>query len=301
MNKGVERFLDYMTVERGVSSNTLAAYRNDLDQLVDFIVSRYSITDASNLWKHVNDQIVVAYVSWLHELSYSDATRARKIAATKSMFSFLVDEGVIAMDPTENLHSQRVGRSLPHPISADEIEKLLALPSQDDDPESLRDMAMLELIYATGMRVTELISLDLDDLDLDGGSVRCFGKGGKERIIPIHEAAISAIQTYIRDGRGSRQNNKSARAVFLNRRGGRLTRQGFWLLLKDRAHQAGLYHRITPHTLRHSFATHLLSGGAQLRHVQELLGHASIATTQVYTHLTSEHVRTEYEKAHPRA
>lgn len=301
MNKGIERFLDYMTVERGVASNTLAAYRNDLDQLVDFIVSHYSITYDGNLWNHVNDQMVIAYVSWLHELSYSDATRARKIAATKSMFSFLVDEGVIAMDPTENLRSQRVGRSLPHPISADEIEKLLAIPLKDDDPESLRDMAMLELIYATGMRVTELISLDLDDLDLDGGSVRCFGKGGKERIIPIHEAAISAIKTYLRDGRGSRQNTKSARAVFLNRRGGRLTRQGFWLLLKDRAHQAGLYNRITPHTLRHSFATHLLSGGAQLRHVQELLGHASIATTQVYTHLTSEHVRTEYEKAHPRA
>jgi len=229
MNKGIERFLDYMTVERGVASNTLAAYRNDLDQLVDFIVSHYSITYDGNLWNHVNDQMVIAYVSWLHELSYSDATRARKIAATKSMFSFLVDEGVIAMDPTENLHSQRVGRSLPHPISADEVEKLLAIPSKDDDPESLRDMAMLELIYATGMRVTELISLDLDDLDLDGGSVRCFGKGGKERIIPIHEAAISAIKTYLRDGRGSRQNTKSARAVFLNRRGGRLTRQGFWL------------------------------------------------------------------------
>ncbi len=301
MNESVERFLHYMTVERGVSENTLAGYRNDLTQLAEFLASRNGGSGYGEPWTQVNDQTVVAYVSWLHELGYADTTRARKVACMKSIFSFLVDEGVVARDPTENLGSQRLSRSLPDPLSTDEVEKLLTVPSQDEGPESLRDRAMVELIYATGMRVTELVSLDLDDIDLEGGSVRCLGKGGKERIIPIHEAAISAVQRYLRDGRGTRQNARSARAVFLNRRGARLTRQGFWLLLKGRARKAGLDRRITPHTLRHSFATHLLRGGAQLRHVQELLGHASIETTQIYTHLTSEHVRTEYDKAHPRA
>jgi len=301
MNESVDRFLHYITVERGLSPNTLAAYRNDLNQLVEHLASRNGVSEGRDPWAHVNDQTIASYVLWLHELGYSDTTRARKVAATKSMFSFFMDEGIVATDPTEYLGSPRVGRSLPEPLSAEEVERLLIAQPGDATPESLRDRAMLELIYATGMRVSELVSLDLDDLDLDGTAVRCFGKGGKERVIPIHQVAVSAVQDYLGEGRPRRQSSRSARAVFLNRRGARLTRQGFWLLLKSCAKRAGLDGRITPHTLRHSFATHLLRGGAQLRHVQELLGHASITTTQIYTHLTSEHVRMEYEKAHPRA
>ena len=301
MNESVDRFLHYMTVERGVSPNTLAAYRNDLYQLVEFLASRNGVSEGRDPWAHVNDQTIASYVLWLHELGYSDTTRARKVASTQSMFSFFVDEGVVASDPTENLGSPRVGRSLPEPLSADDVERLLAAHPRDATPESRRDSAMLELLYASGMRVSELVSLDLDDLDLDGAAVRCFGKGRKERIIPIHQAAVTAVRDYLEGGRPKRQSSRSARAVFLNRRGARLTRQGFWLLLKSYAQRAGLDGRITPHTLRHSFATHLLRGGAQLRHVQELLGHASITTTQIYTHLTSEHVRMEYDKAHPRA
>ena len=301
MGESVDRFLHYMTVERGVSPNTLSAYRNDLSQLVEYLASQNGVYEGGDPWADVNDQTIAGYVLWLHELGYSDTTRARKVASTKSMFSFFLDEGVVARDPTEYLGSQSVGRSLPDPLTAEEVERLLTAHPGDETPESLRDSAMLELIYATGMRVSELVSLDLDDLDLDGAAVRCFGKGGKERIIPVHHEAVSAVRDYLAEGRPLRQSSRSAQAVFLNRRGARLTRQGFWLLLKSCAQRAGLDGRITPHTLRHSFATHLLRGGAQLRHVQELLGHASITTTQIYTHLTSEHVRMEYEKAHPRA
>ena len=159
----------------------------------------------------------------------------------------------------------------------------------------------MELIYASGMRVSEMMSLNLDDLSLEQGYIRCFGKGSKERVIPVHEQAVSAISDYLEQTRPLLANGRSKEAVFLNRRGERLTRQGFWLILKGHARRAGITGKITPHTLRHSFATHLLRGGAPLRHVQELLGHASITTTQVYTHLTSEHVRKEYDNAHPRA
>ena len=166
---------------------------------------------------------------------------------------------------------------------------------------SLRDRAIIEIMYATGVRVSELVSLDIDDVDLDENFVRCMGKGSKERIIPIHDEAVETVRKYLQGGRESLAGPAAGRALFVSRKGGRLTRQALWLILKSRAQAAGIERKITPHTLRHSFATHLLIGGAQLRHVQELLGHASITTTQVYTHLTSEHVRTQYESSHPRA
>lgn len=300
MQESVDSFLNYMTVERGVSPNTLVAYRNDLSQLVDYLENTYSgglMID----WGNVDDQVLTAYLLRLHDLGYSDTTRARKVASAKSLFGFLLDEGVIKQDPTENLSSPRVGRSLPEALSVEEVERLLAAVSGGDAPELKRDQAMLELLYASGLRVTELVSLDIDDLDLEQGSVRCFGKGAKERVIPIHQNAVNVLKEYISQARPLMANQRSGRSLFLNRRGERLTRQGFWLILKGHAKRAGVEKKITPHTLRHSFATHLLRGGAPLRHVQELLGHASITTTQVYTHLTSEHVRSEYDKAHPRA
>jgi integrase/recombinase XerD len=300
MQESVDSFLNYMTVERGVSPNTLVAYRNDLSQLVDYLENTYSGGLMMD-WGNVDDQVLTAYLLRLHDLGYSDTTRARKVASAKSLFGFLLDEGIIKQDPTENLSSPRVGRSLPEALSVEEVERLLTAVSGGDTPELKRDQAMLELLYASGLRVTELVSLDIDDLDLEQGSVRCFGKGAKERVIPIHQNAVTVLKEYISQARPLMANQRSGHSLFLNRRGERLTRQGFWLILKGHAKRAGIEKKITPHTLRHSFATHLLRGGAPLRHVQELLGHASITTTQVYTHLTSEHVKSEYDKAHPRA
>ncbi len=297
MNEVVESFLHYMTVERGASPNTLAAYRNDLEQLTEFLQS----PNGHVVWEDVSEQTVSEYVLYLHGLGYSETTKARKIASTKSLFGFLVAEGTLEGNPTSNVSAPRVGRSLPKALAVEEVDRLLAAPGQVHTPEASRDQAMLELLYASGMRVSELISLDLEDISLDTGAVRCFGKGGKERVVPIHNQAIESVRFYIEEVRPGLLGSKSGSALFLNRRGNRLTRQGFWLILKGYCRKVGLDDKITPHTLRHSFATHLLHGGAPLRHVQELLGHASINTTQVYTHLTSEHVRSEYDHAHPRA
>jgi integrase/recombinase XerD len=211
-----------------------------------------------------------------------------------------VAEGNLKDNPTENLSSPSVGRSLPKPISVSQVRRLLEQPTKLSTPEAKRDSAMLELLYASGMRVSELVSLNLDDI-IDDGFVRCFGKGYKERLIPIYRQAALAVEEYVKEDRPRLVRNDDEKALFLNRRGDRLTRQGFWQILKGYARTAGLDEEITPHTLRHSFATHMLSGGADLRSVQELLGHANISTTQVYTHLTSEHVRRTYEKSHPRA
>lgn len=301
MKETVDSFLNFMTVERGVSPNTQVAYKNDLYQLVDYLEKNHSDDTKDISWGLVDEQVISAYIVRLHDLGYSDTTRARKIASAKSLFGFLMDENIIKIDPTENLSSPRVGRSLPEALAVEEINRLLSSVAHGETPESKRDQAMLELIYASGMRVSELVSLDTDDVNLEEGYVRCLGKGAKERVIPIHQKAIDALTVYLEQSRPIIATRKSGRAAFLNRRGERLTRQGFWLILKGHAKRAGINGKITPHTLRHSFATHLLQGGAPLRHVQELLGHASITTTQVYTHLTSDHVRAEYDKAHPRA
>jgi len=194
-----------------------------------------------------------------------------------------------------------VGKSLPKPISISQVHRLLEQPAKLATLEAKRDEAMLTLLYASGMRVSELVSLNLGDIDIDDGNVRCFGKGHKERVIPIYEQAASLVREYVEEARPHLIHNVDEKALFLNRRGERLTRQGFWQILKGYAKSAGLDEEITPHTLRHSFATHMLSGGADLRSVQQLLGHANISTTQVYTHLTSEHIRRTYEKSHPRA
>ena len=300
MQSHVDGFLNYMTVERGISPNTLAAYRSDLSQLVEYLKANHFNGNGSG-WELVDEDMMSQYLLHLHALEYSDTTRARKVASSKSLFGFLLDEGIVSRDPTENISSPRIGRSLPDTLSAEEVEDLLSSAATNDTTDSVRDHAMFELLYASGLRVTELVSLNLGDVDLEQGSVRCLGKGGKERIIPVHQSAISVLRRYIGEARPSLIKKSSEQSLFLNRRGQRLSRQGFWLILKASAKRAGIAKKITPHTLRHSFATHLLQGGAPLRHVQELLGHSSITTTQVYTHLTSEHVRTEYDKSHPRA
>ena len=280
MKEYIDQFLTYLSVEKGFSDNTLDAYKNDLSQLVTFVEEESAKKGTAPSWESFTRQDMLSYQLQLKERNYAATTLARKVAAAKSFFKFMVADG---------------------PISHAKVMKLLEQPAKLSTPEARRDKAMLHLLYASGMRVSELISLNLGDVDTEGDTVRCFGKGQKERIIPIYRQAALAVEEYLKDARPHLARSDAEKAMFLNRRGERLTRQGFWQILKGHAKAAGLEEEITPHTLRHSFATNMLSGGADLRSVQELLGHANISTTQVYTHLTSEHVRRSYEKSHPRA
>ncbi|MDO8616832.1 MAG: site-specific tyrosine recombinase XerD [Dehalococcoidia bacterium] len=299
MSRSLDDFLAFLAVEKGAAANTVAAYGNDLRQLADFIGTR----SATQGWHSLDRAAIQDFILDLKERGYTETSVARKVAAVRSLYAFLSAEGMVPTNPTEGLTSPRVGKSLPKAISPNEVDELLEQPARRATPEAKRDRAMLELLYATGMRVTELVSLDMSNLNLDPRSpyVRCLGKGAKERTIPFHDQALEALTDYLEEGRPLMVRNKNEVALFVNRRGERLTRQGFWLILKGYARAANLSSDITPHTLRHSFATHMLRGGMPLRNVQEMLGHANISTTQVYTHLTSDHVREVYERAHPRA
>jgi integrase/recombinase XerD len=302
MKEYIDEFLKYLKVEKGFSKNTEEAYRNDLTQLEKYVKDYSSKKGEMPSWDRFDHQIMMAYMLFLNEQGYAATTKARKIAATKSFFKFLTDEHKVEANPTENISSLKVGRSLPKPITVAQARRLLDESAKGNSPESKRDKAMLELLYASGMRVSELVSLNVGDVDTQGGFVRCLGKGNKERMIPIYPRATQAILEYVTEARPKIvQHNDKEKALFLNVRGERLTRQGLWQILKGYVKAAEIDGEVTPHTLRHSFATHMLNGGADLRMVQELLGHANISTTQVYTHLTSEHVRNTYEKSHPRA
>ena len=301
MREAIERFINYLKVEKGFSENTLVAYRNDLYQLADFVAAEANKSGAMPSWAGFGRQGMLSYLLNLKERGYVPTTQARKVAATKRFFRFMSEEGELKENPTQNVTSPKVGKSLPRPISDSEARLLLEQPTKLSTPEAKRDKAMLELLYASGMRVSELVALDVKDVDTEGGYVRCFGKGGKERLIPVYPRAAASVAEYIKEARPKLAHGKDDSALFLNPRGERLTRQGFWQKIKEYAKTANLDTKIGPHTLRHSFATHMLSGGADLRSVQEFLGHANISTTQVYTRLTSEHVRRSYDKSHPRA
>ena len=300
MKEAIESFLNYLTVEKGFSQNTVDAYRNDLYQLDSFVEEEAAKQGSSPSWANLGRGGILSYLLNLKERNYAATTTARKVAAMRSFFDFLVNEANIKANPAQNIASPKVGRALPKPISISQVRRLLDEPARQSRPEVERDTAILHLLYASGMRVSELVSLNLNDIDIKSGFVRCFGKGHKERIIPIHERAARAVDEYLKEDRPRLAHGRDEPALFLNARGERLTRQGLWQILKDYAKAAEL-EGITPHTLRHSFATHMLSGGADLRSVQELLGHANISTTQVYTHLTTDHIRRTYEKSHPRA
>jgi integrase/recombinase XerD len=300
MREKIEEFLNHMAVEKGSPQNTLIAYRNDLNQLVKFLEEQDTAQVQS--WDQVDKDMIINYILFLKEREYADSTIARKVAATKSFFHFLVTEELIEDDPTATLDSPKVKKQLPKAITSEDVERLLAEPAKESSPKALRDKAMLELMYATGMRATELVELDIDDVNLPSSSVRVIGKGDKERIVPIHDRAVRAIETYLRKGRVQLLKDPDEKALFLNPRGERLTRQGLWLIVKDYVEQAGLDPNVTPHTLRHSFATHMLeSKEATLVDVQQFLGHANISTTQIYTRVTSKHKRQVYDQAHPRA
>lgn len=301
MREDTEKFLVYLKAEKGLAENTFFAYQNDLNQMTAFFEAEVREKGIMPSWANVDRQAIMRFLLNLQEKRYAATTRARKLAAARSFFKFLASEETIREDPTRNLESLSVGRSLPKPISISQVRALLDQPTKRNTPEAKRDEAMLQLLYASGMRVSELMSLNMDDVNTVDGEVRCFGKGHKERVIPIHPQAAKSVEEYLKDTRPRLLRRREEKAVFLNRRGERLTRQGFWQILKQYAKAAGISTTVTPHTIRHSFATHMLSGGADLRAVQELLGHANISTTQIYTHLTSEHIRRTYQKAHPRA
>lgn len=295
MRVQLELFLDYLSAERGLSAHTIAAYRTDLEQLIEFLTEQ-----GSQSWESITRDDLIAFIIFLKEKRYATSTVARRTAALKCFFSFLVSEGIVPVDPTEHLDSPKVDRYLPKAISVHQVDELLELPLTSSGPEGLRDKAMLELLYATGMRVSELVALNLEHIDLGAARVRCVGKGNKERLLPIGESAVTALEEYLDIGRSQFLRSPDETALFLNHRGQRLTRQGFWLILKGYAKKIGI-ENLTPHMLRHSFATHMLNNGADLRSVQELLGHASISTTQIYTQVSTDRLHRVYDRAHPRA
>jgi integrase/recombinase XerD len=284
MQEQVELFLGHIASERGMSANTTAAYRTDLDQLILFLREQ-----EVGSWADVSHDHMLAFVLFLRERRYATSTVARRTAAVKSFFGYLCAQQFIPYDPTERLDSPRVDRTPPRAISPHQIDELLELPLRTSSPEGMRDKAMLELLYATGMRVSELVALDVADLALEQATVRCAGRAGRERLLPISATAIDSLEEYLDTARSqlARNGESDANALFLNHRGKRLTRQGFWLILKGYAEEVGL-DDLTPHSLRHSFAAHLIDSGAELREVQERLGHASLSTTQIYAHLNSD-------------
>jgi integrase/recombinase XerD len=297
----VERFLDHLLVERGLSPNTIAAYRRDLTRYRSFLAER-GVTDAHR----VRDRDVAAHVAAVSASTHEDGTpyRAtsvvRALSSVRALHRFLLREGEIERDPTAGVVRPKLPRRLPRPLSVEEVSRVLAQPDPST-PAGLRDRAVLETLYGAGVRVSELVGLDVDDVDLEEGSVRVLGKGSKERDVPLGRYARDAISAYLVRVRPQLATRRSRSALFLNLRGGRLTRQGCAGILAKHASAARVGHRVSPHTLRHSFATHLLEGGADVRVVQELLGHASVATTQVYTLVTREHLREVYFTSHPRA
>lgn len=300
MEAEIQDFLNYLVAEKGCSENTIAAYHNDLTQFYAF-VTQPSQMKGEPSWAAVTREHLISYILFLKEREYASATVARKVAAMKSFCHFLLRTGVIDDDPAEDLDSPKVKKQLPQTLTPDEVDQLLALPAKHGPhPKALRDTALLEMLYATGMRVSEVAQVTLDDLDLEAGTVRCMGKGSKERVMPLYTEAVNAIRAYLEHGRNAFLGaDRSERTLFLNPRGERLTRQGLWLIIKGYAREIGLDDRVTPHTLRHSFATHLLEGGADLRIVQELLGHARLTTTQRYTHVSKKHLREVYGRVFP--
>lgn len=284
MKAEVQRFLDYIVEEKGYSSNTLAAYRNDLSQFLEFVGPRASS------WDEVGRATIVDYIMTMKaDQEYASSTVARKVAAIKSFFHYLVDRGALEDDPTATLDSPRIRKRLPKAISAEELEALLAEPAEEETPKALRDRALLEVLYGTGLRVTELVSLDVDDVNLASGTLRVVRPKDKaERIVPIHDRAIEPLRDYLERGRIQLLRGPDEQALFLNHRGHRLTRQGLWLIVKHYVREVGISEDITPHTLRHTFAAHLVEKKADLEYVQELLGHANISTTQVYTQVSTE-------------
>jgi integrase/recombinase XerD len=291
-------FLSYLELERGLSRNTLNAYRTDLLQFGEFLTARK--IDALTIRPVEVSDFLADLATGNGRPACSAATVHRKSACLRSFYKHLRRDELIADDPTAALSAPRRAKKLPHVLNYAEVQKLLAAPS-GDEPTSLRDRALLEVMYACGLRASETIGLDVADVDLHEGFLRARGKGSKERLVPLGRQAIAAINGYLRGGRPKLVGERHEAKLFVNFRGGPLTRQGLYKIIRRHAKEVGLEGQMSPHTLRHSFATHLLSGGCDLRSVQEMLGHSDVATTQLYTHLSGERIKEVYFKAHPRA
>ena len=291
----LEPFRDYLALEAGHSANTVEAYLRDLRRLGEFAATKGVRAPAQITRTHLRD-----FVYLLKDLGLSPATIRREVSAVRTYFGFLIGEGRVEQDPSDRLESPQRWRRLPETLSVKEVEALLAAPNVDE-PLAWRDRAFLELAYGAGLRVSELCGLEITGLLLEEGLVRVFGKGGKERLVPIGRGVIGAVSTYLHTLRPRLDRGKSGGRVLLNVRGEPLSRVGAWGIVKRCARRAGITKRVTPHTLRHSFATHLLEGGADLRAVQEMLGHADLSTTQIYTHVDREYLRSVHKQFHPRA
>jgi integrase/recombinase XerD len=285
MESALDDFLRFLSQEQGYSDNTIAAYRNDLSQLLTFVEGE---DPSPSSWSAVRRPLLQRYVAELQKREYASSTVARKVAALKSFFHFLHNEDLIGADPTTDLESPKVKKRLPRSLDPKQVQRLLDAPARDGSPKSLRDRALLEVLYATGMRVTEAVTLVVDQADVEQGKIRCESHDGRPRVLPLTPEATEAIDAYLQRGRPFLLKNPQEDALFLNHRGERLTRQGLWLIIKVYAKKAGLPPGVTPHTLRHSFAAHKLNEGSELREVQRLLGHANISTTHIYTQLAAQ-------------
>lgn len=295
MDRTLQEFIDYLSVEKGLSKNTLESYKRDLCSFCKYLkvcgISTFEETSRNN---------IVGFLLTLRQAGKATATLSRNLASIRSLYAFLFQERRLTDNPAADLESPKLEKKLPRVLTTQEVDVLLEQPD-NLQITGIRDRSMLEVIYATGIRVTELMTLDTGDINLDAGFIRCIGKGSKERIIPVGSMAIRFLGVYLEESRPKLVKHSGEQALFVNQHGKRLTRQGFWKILKKYARQTGIGKEITPHTMRHSFATHLLENGADLRSVQEMLGHADISTTQIYTQVTKRKLRDVYEKTHPRA
>jgi len=292
MNIEIDRFIADLAERRNASTHTLTNYRLDLEHAAEWL-RQHDITS----WQDVDRRALRSWVSWLHGEGYAPASITRKLSSARALFRFLVREGELVRGPFMLIPSPKARRMLPNVLSVDEIELLISAPDRTT-PLGLRDRCLFEVLYATGVRVGELVSLDMDDVDWTSRTIRVFGKGSKERIVLLGDLAVDALEAYVHGGRPPLLKARACDALFLSYRGTRLSVRGFHLVLHEHLQSAGIARHVTPHTLRHSFATHLLEGGADLRSVQELLGHTSISTTQVYTHVSEGYLRDVYARAH---
>ncbi len=285
MEDQLTAFLTFLTTERNYAENTIAAYHNDLSQFMKWLQANHP--EISN-WVNVPYEVVFQYSEALKKQSYTPSSVARKVAAIKSFFHFLLARGYIGSDPTTNLESPKVKKRLPKTLSAADIDRLMTVPTEKQTPKNLRDSALLHVLYSTGMRVTEAVSLRLSDVNLPDSELSVLGKDSRVRELPLDEITRDILANYLEEGRPHLIKDKDEKALFLNHRGRQLTRQGLWLIIKAYAERANLDVKVTPHKLRHSFAAHRLNSGADLREVQQLLGHANISTTQIYSQLQEE-------------
>jgi len=290
----IERYLDALWMEKGLSNNTLTAYRRDLTQFSAWL----SRAESRRLYA-TSDTSILAYLGWRIERGLSARSTARFLSSVRGFFRYQLREGVLETDPTLDIESPRLGRPLPKSLSEEAVDALLAAPDPGDTLEA-RDRTMLELLYACGLRVSELVGLQVSQVNLNQGVVRIIGKGGKERLVPMGEEALSVLQEYLRTTRMVLLKNVPSEVVFPSRRGTQMTRQAFWYRIKIYGQRAGISSKLSPHTLRHAFATHLLNHGADLRVVQLLLGHSDLTTTQIYTHVARERMQELHAQHHPR-